>query len=74
MDERLLNLEGTWKTYILEKLPTDIRYLARCNINNADLPFKFRKDSTWQEVWTTWCQINYKKAVTNLKEIMNQNL
>ena len=50
--KRLLNLEGTWKTYILEKLPTDIRYLTRCNINNADLPFKFKKDSIWQEVWT----------------------
>ena len=71
---KLLMIEGTWKSFILNKIPVDIRYMARCNIKYADLPFKFRKDSIWNEIWLNWCVENYNEDIDTVELILNQNL
>jgi hypothetical protein len=70
---RLCNTEGTWKQYIINKIKPDIDFMARCNIKYEDLPFKFPKDSMWDEIWKMWCEENFKEVIT-LENIMNQTL
>jgi hypothetical protein len=70
---RLSTIEGMWKQYIINKLKVNIDYMARCNIKYKDLPFKFPKNSMWDETWRLWCEENYKE-VSSLDEIMNQTL
>jgi hypothetical protein len=71
--ERLINTPGVWKKRVEQKCKIDLRYLARCNIKYKDLPFKFPKNSMWDEMWQEWCMENYKKAET-MEEILNQSL
>ena len=46
--------------------------MTRCKLKYADHPFKFKKDSIWNEIWTTWCLENYKDEVNNPEDIVNQ--
>ena len=71
---KLLNIEGIWKSYVINKIPVDIRYMARCNIKFADLPFKFHQNSLWNEIWLNWCVENYIKEIDTVELILNQNL
>lgn len=71
---RLMELEGTWRCYVLDKIPINIQYMARCNIKFADLPFKFPKHTIWNEIWVQWCLENYKDEIIYPDEILNQNL
>ena len=47
---KLLQIDGVWKSYVINKIPVDIRYMTRCNIRYADLPFKFHSESIWNEI------------------------
>ena len=71
---RLVQIEGVWRSYVLDKLPTDVRYLARCNLKYSDLPFKFPKTSIWNEIWLQWCLHNYSNTVDTTEQILNQNI
>ena len=71
---KLLEMDGFWKSYVINKIPMDIRYMARCNITFADLPFKFPKTSIWNEVWLNWCIKNFNHNVDTVDLILNQNL
>ena len=71
---RLQEVEGTWKTYIMNKIPTDIRYFVRCNIKFKDLPFQLPQNSIWREIWANWCIENFNEQPTAPEEIINQNL
>ena len=71
---RLINNEGIWKEYILQKIKMEPIKLLRCNIKYEDLPFKFNKDSLWDEVWQKWCGINYEDNIEDEERILNQHI
>ena len=48
--KKCINIEGVWKHYLTSRIPIDLKYLTRCNIKTKDLPFKFPKNSIWNEV------------------------
>ena len=52
----------------------DLKYLLRCNIKYADLPFTFQKHSMWDEVWKKWCHQNYQAEIDNTEAVLNQNI
>jgi exonuclease III/uncharacterized protein Smg (DUF494 family) len=70
---KLLNIEGLWKGPIENKMDIDIRYLVRCNLKYADFPQKENNNKLWKEIWTYWCEENYKKP-GNIEEILNNSL
>jgi hypothetical protein len=70
---RLLNIEGIWKEYIIDKIGMDLEYFSRCNLNYKDLHFKFPKNSMWDEVMKEWCFENHKNPESH-QEILNQNI
>jgi len=72
--KRLITNEGVWKSHMTNKIPTDVKYLLRCNLKYEDLPFKLRKGSIWEEFWSKWCRLNFKENIQGLEEVMNQNL
>ena len=67
-------MEGTWKSYVANKIPIDLRYMTRCNIKFADLPFKFEKNNIWNEIWLQWCMENHRNDIDTVELILNQNL
>jgi len=71
---RLVNNEGVWKAYMLNKSPVDIEYMLRCNILFADLPFNMPVGSLWQEFWRGWCTQNFKEDIVDLEGVLNQNI
>ena len=72
--QRLQDTEGTWKSYMTNKLPVDARYMARCNVKFKDLPFQLPNKSIWREIWAYWCIHNYDNQPTKPEQIINQNL
>ena len=68
---KLIKIEGTWKSYVINKMPVDIRYMTRCNIKFADLPFKFHEHSIWNEIWLNWCVENYKENIDTVELIVS---
>jgi hypothetical protein len=70
---RLLNIDGIWKEYILEKIGMNIEYFSKCNVIYKDLHFRFPKNSMWDEVMREWCSENFTNPET-YQEILNQNL
>ena len=52
---RLKNLEGSWKDYIVRQLPKcSLEYLLECNIKLEALPGKISKSSFWYDVLQYW--------------------
>ena len=71
---KCLQIEGVWRKYVTRKIQVDIRYKSRCYIRYADIPFKFPKESIWNEVWLNWCPENYNNNIETGEQILNQNI
>jgi hypothetical protein len=70
---RLLKIDGIWKEEIKRKCKTEIEYLLRCNLKKKDFPIKSGKNTMWEEIWTKWCEENYREPET-IEEILNENI
>jgi exonuclease III len=73
---RLLNMDGIWKSYLLQIIDIEPEYLLRCNIKYKDLPFKKKLNQLklWEEIMKFWCEENYEENIDTIQKIMNQSI
>jgi hypothetical protein len=73
---RLINMEGIWKSRLLEILKVNPEYLLKCNIKYEDLPFKkeLKNLKLWEEIFKYWCEENYEEKTMDINKIMDQSL
>ena len=73
--KRFINIAGMWREFVMEQIPhVDYRYLLRCNLKLEDMPQNTDSGTMWDEIWRTWCELNYNGEITSPEEALNQTL
>jgi hypothetical protein len=76
--KKILELDGNWKEYILDRLPKNSAwYFMNCSIKYADIPKKPHRDDFWNEVLIQWCILNQEhtdKEDWDLDEIYEEGI